>query len=161
MNKWILIIVFVVLGVIGISFYSSQQPKGQEVPIRKDHATMDKDEHDKIMSDGKNDSRYVEYSKKAFDNAGDKRRVLYFYANWCPICRPADLSFKENANKIPEDVVVVRVNYNDSDTDREEKDLAQKYGITYQHTFVQIDAQGNKITAWNGGQIDELLANIK
>lgn len=161
MNKWILIIVCVVLVVIGISFYASQQPKGQEVSMIKDHTTMDKDEHDKIMSDDKSGSRYVEYSKTALDNARDKRRVLYFYANWCPICRPADANFKENANKIPEDVVVIRVNYNDTDTDQEEKDLAQKYGITYQHTFVQIDSSSDRITAWNGGQIDDLLNNIK
>lgn len=157
MNKWILIIGIVVLGILGVIFYSSQQPKGQQETI-KDHTTMDKDEHDKLMSD---QTRYVAYSKKALDEASNKRRVLYFYANWCPICRPADLNFKENANKIPEDVVVIRVNYNDSDTDQEEKDLAQKYGVTYQHTFVQIDAEGKKITAWNGGQIDELLKNIK
>jgi thiol-disulfide isomerase/thioredoxin len=119
---------------------------------------MDKDEHQMMMSD---QARYVVYSKKALDNAAGKRRVLYFYASWCPICRPADLNFKDNVSKIPEDVVVVRVNYNDPDTDQEEKDLAQKYGITYQHTFVQIDAQGNKIAVWNGGQINELLKNIK
>ena len=37
----------------------------------------------------------------------------------------------------------------------------EKYGITYQHTFVQIDAEGKEITKWNGGKIDELLTNIK
>ena len=41
------------------------------------------------------------------------------------------------------------------------KELAQKYSITYQHTFVQIDAEGKEITKWNGGKIDELLTNIK
>ena len=40
-------------------------------------------------------------------------------------------------------------------------DLAKKYGITYQHTFVQIDSQGKEVTKWNGGQTDELAANIK
>lgn len=161
MNKWILIIGVVVLGILGIGFYSSQQPKPQEVSMMKDNPAMDnmdKDEHQIMMSD---QTRYVEYSKKTFDEASDKRRVLYFYANWCPICRPADANFKANTSKIPEDMVVIRVNYNDTDTDEEEKDLAQKYGITYQHTFVQIDAQGNKITVWNGGQINELLNNIK
>ena len=161
MNKWILIIGVVILGVVGVVFYTSQQPEGQQGTMTNNHDAMDKDEHAKTMSDTNSDSRYVEYSKKAFDNASDKRRVLYFYANWCPICRPADANFKENANKIPEDVVVIRVNYNDTDTDQEEKDLAQKYGITYQHTFVQIDSSSDRITAWNGGQVNELLKNIK
>lgn len=107
------------------------------------------------------DSRYIEYSRVNLENNSGKRRVLYFYANWCPTCRPADENFKQNESKIPEDLVLIRVNYNDADTDEEEKALAQKYDITYQHTFVQIDAKGNEVTKWNGGQINELLSNIK
>lgn len=106
-------------------------------------------------------SRYVVYSKKSFDDASSTRRVLFFYASWCPICKPTDASFTQNAKKIPEDVTVIRVNYNDPETDQEEKDLAKKYGITYQHTFVQIDRAGKEVATWNGGQIDELLSNIK
>ena len=106
-------------------------------------------------------SRYIEFTDSTLVQTADKRRVLFFYANWCSTCRPADAGFRENENKIPEDVVVVRINYNDTDTDNEEKELAQKYGITYQHTFVQIDSEGNQIAKWNGGGIDELLANIK
>ena len=106
-------------------------------------------------------SNYIEYSKTALEQNSEKRRILFFYANWCPTCRPADAGFRENENKIPEDVVVVRINYNDTDTDNEEKELAKKYAITYQHTYVQIDQEGNIITKWNGGGIDELLTNIK
>lgn len=110
----------------------------------------------------KNESspRYIEYSKSALESPSTNRRVLYFYANWCPICKPADQNFRTNQNLIPVDVRVIRVNYNDSNTDQEEKDLAKKYGVTYQHTFVQIDQNGNEITKWNGGKIDELLKNI-
>ncbi|MBI5358652.1 hypothetical protein HZB69_03460 [Candidatus Amesbacteria bacterium] len=108
-----------------------------------------------------NTSRYVEYSKAALDQSVAKRRVLYFYATWCPSCKVANEDFTANPNKIPEDVVVIRTNYNDPNTAQEERDLAKKYGITYQHTFVQIDGQGKEITKWNGGKTDELLANIK
>ena len=44
---------------------------------------------------------------------------------------------------------------------KEEKDLAKKYAITYQHTFVQIDGLGKEVTKWNGGKTDDLLTNIK
>lgn len=161
MNKWILVIGVAILGLVGVIFYSSQQPKTQQDKIMQGDHVMDEDEDRMMMSDDMSGSRYVDYSKKALDNAVDKRRVLFFYANWCPTCRPTDINFKENISKIPEDVIVIRVNYNDTDTDQEEKDLAQKYGITYQHSFVQIDSQGNRITAWNGGQLNELLNNIK
>lgn len=106
-------------------------------------------------------SRYTPYSQALLDNAANSRRVLFFYASWCPTCRPADADFQKNSDKIPSDVVVLRVNYNDPDTDQEEKDLAKKYGITYQHTFVQIDSLGNEVTKWNGGKLVELLAHIK
>lgn len=118
------------------------------------------DTQDSMMGNQQS-SRYIEYSKEILDQSLDNRRVLFFYANWCPTCRPADASFKENENKIPEDVTLIRVNYNDTDTDQNEKDLAEQFGITYQHTFVQIDSEGNEVTKWNGGQIDELLANLK
>jgi len=118
-------------------------------------------EGDAMMGDKASASRYVVYSKSVLDKSLDKRRVLYFYASWCPVCRPANADFEKNADKIPEDLVVIRVNYNDPDTDQEEKDLAKKYGITYQHTFVQIDGEGKEVTRWSGGQTDELLATIK
>ena len=129
----------------------------QEAMEKKEGEAMVKKTDDKMMAD----SRYVEYSKTALEKAATDRRVLFFYASWCPTCRPADANFKENISKIPQDVTVIRVNYNDPETDQEEKDLAKKYGITYQHTFIQIDSTGEEVTKWNGGQIDELLSNIK
>lgn len=126
--------------------------------MKKDESTL---EGEKMMDDKMINSRYVQYSRSALDSAANTRRVLFFYASWCPTCKPADASFTQNASKIPEDVTLLRVNYNDPDTDQEEKDLAKKYGITYQHTFVQIDSTGKEVTKWNGGKIDELLSNIK
>ncbi|MEK9176456.1 MAG: thioredoxin family protein [Patescibacteria group bacterium] len=143
------ILILITLG--GGFFYLNQRNNSSyDEMMKKDDSMM--------MKEG---SRYVEYSKEILDNSSDKRRVLYFYANWCPICRPTDANLKENINKIPQDSVVIRVNYNDTDTDQEEKDLAKKYAVTYQHTFVQVDKNENEITRWNGGQIDELLTNLK
>ncbi|OGK33137.1 hypothetical protein A3E10_01040 [Candidatus Roizmanbacteria bacterium RIFCSPHIGHO2_12_FULL_37_23] len=114
-----------------------------------------------VSMDTAKSEQYVEYSQAELEKASQKRRVLFFYANWCPTCRPADESFNENQANIPEDVVVIRVNYNDSDTDQAEKDLARKYGIGYQHTFVQIDSEGNQVAIWNGGEFDEMMENLK
>lgn len=106
-------------------------------------------------------SRYAKYSPEVFASFANTRRVLFFYAAWCPTCQPADESFNQNMGQIPADTSVIRVNYNDSDTDQQEKDLAKKYGITYQHTFVQVDTAGQEIAKWNGGQIEELLSRLK
>ena len=107
------------------------------------------------------DSRYQEHYPSILSNTTTARRVLFFYANWCPTCRPADANFRTNMELLPADVQVIRVNYNDTETDAEERELASQYSVTYQHTFVQIDTQGNVVTRWNGGQIEELLANIR
>ncbi|MBI2049531.1 thioredoxin family protein [Candidatus Roizmanbacteria bacterium] len=152
MVKQLVIIIIVILGIIGGGLYiANQEPQN----------TSQADQEKAEMVEKSNTSRYIEYSKPALDQATSNRRVLYFYANWCPTCRPADANFKANGDRIPEDLTVLRVNYSDSETDQEEKDLAKKYGVTYQHTFVQIDGEGNEVTKWNGGQINELLANIK
>lgn len=105
--------------------------------------------------------RYLEYSPAVLAETSDQRRVLFFYANWCPTCRPADADLRTNETRIPADVRVIRINYNDSETDPGEKTLAEKYQITYQHTFVQIDADGNPVTSWNGGDTRELLNNLQ
>lgn len=155
------IIIFAIIAVVAITGYGtyalSQNSAKSEFMMKKEDELMTQKTDGNIIAN----SRYVEYSKVALEKATTNRRVLFFYASWCPTCKPADASFTQNASKIPENVTLLRVNYNDPDTDQEEKELAKKYGITYQHTFVQIDSTGKEVTKWNGGQIDELLSNIK
>lgn len=131
--------------------------KTDEVAMQKDKPTVANPNETMMKKEG----RYVPFSPEALTSSTNSRRILFFFANWCPICKPADASFTKNVAEIPADVTLIRVNYNDTETDQTEKELAKKYGITYQHTFVQIDAKGNEVTKWNGGQIDELLSNLK
>lgn len=166
-----IVVAFIVISVIAISGYQQilqkKFTKESEISSSSIEPSI---EPTNIIVENKNSvnknentdsSRYIPYSKSALDKASNSRRVLFFYASWCPTCKPADANFTQNAGKIPEDVTLIRVNYNDPETDQEEKDLAKKYGITYQHTYVQIDSAGKEVTKWNGGQIDELLSHIK
>jgi len=162
MNKaHIAIIGIIVIAVIGGVFVFIRPSTPPEVMMKKDEST------EKIMTTPEpqdammNKSRYQGYTSDVFKESANTRRVLFFYASWCPTCRPADKNFEENVTKIPSDVTLIRVNYNDSDTDQEEKDLAKTYQVTYQHTFVEIDPAGKEVTRWNGGQISELLQNIQ
>jgi thioredoxin 1 len=100
---------------------------------------------------------YKDYSAQAVaeEQSKGQKVVLFFWASWCPYCKAADSAFKANLDKIPEGVSLLKTNY---DT---EKELKTKYGVTYQHTFVQIDGQGNMITKWNSGDVDLLIKNIK
>ena len=94
-------------------------------------------------------------SKVRLSDFKGKKVVLYFYAPWCPFCRAADADFKTNADKIPAGVTVLKTLY-DSETA-----LKQKYGVTYQHTFVQIDNNGNQVTKWVSGDTGLLVKNVK
>lgn len=148
MNKsFLLLIPIVLLVILGVLLLSKKDAPA--IPVVTENGTTE-------VSAGK----YVTYSEGILESTKENRRVLFFYASWCPTCRPADKSFIDNEANIPEDVVVIRVNYNDPDTDQEEKDLAKKHGIGYQHTFVEIDAEGNKVNLWNGGGFKELLENL-
>lgn len=114
----------------------------------------------KTISTADSETDYIAFNSQEFEKNKSKRRVLFFYANWCTTCRPVNAEFLERANQIPGDVVVYRVNYKDSDTDETEKALAERYKITYQHTFVQVNQDGDAIKKWNGGNLADLIKNV-
>lgn len=156
-----LVVIIITVG-LGVYFFTQKDNPAEDMAMMKKETSTNKNEKTVNLAQTAEASRYVVYtSSDKFAKNADKKRVLFFYANWCPTCIPADANFKENASKIPQDVIVLRVNYNDPETNSKDKALAKKYGITYQHTFVQVDANDNEVTKWNGGQIEELLANIK
>ena len=70
----------------------------------------------------------------------DKLIVLYFYANWCPICAEETVNALYPAfNELETGQVIgFRVNYRDSDTEKAEEDLAREFGVSYQHTKVFV-----------------------
>lgn len=104
--------------------------------MQKDDSMMEKDSSDQMMSKGS----YESYSQEKLALANDGKVVLYFHADWCPICRPLDAALK--SADIPSGVHILKVNY---DTATE---LKKKYGVTYQHTFVQVDAAGKLLAKW-------------
>lgn len=113
----------------------AMMPK-QEVMMEKDE-TMMKDEG-AMMQKGS----YEVYSAEKLALAEKGDLILFFRASWCPTCRALDADIR--ANTVPAGVTILDVNY---DT---ETALKQKYGVTTQHTLVQVDASGNLIKKWLG-----------
>ena len=160
MNKIIVgVLAVLILGVGGYFVMSNQnsQTTGTIYDISPTIVSQDVSDDEETSEN----ERYVNYTSERFEQNKNKRRVLFFYANWCPTCRPADADLMSNKSALPNDLVVFRVNYNDSDTDESEKSLAKSYGVTYQHTFIQVDAEGKEVIKWNGGLVSELLTNVK
>ena len=89
----------------------------------------------------------LDFKKADYDAAlkSDKLIVLYFYANWCPICKAEFPLMQKVFNELDTDKVIgFRVNYNDDQTDDNEKNLAREFGVAYQHTKVFVK-NGQKV----------------
>ncbi|HLC60119.1 MAG TPA: thioredoxin family protein [Candidatus Nanoarchaeia archaeon] len=112
------------------------------------------------------DSPYLEFNKVDYDNAlkENKKILLYFYANWCPICRVEQSNTFAAFNELKDtNLVGFRVNYKDSETDADEEALAKEFGIAYQHTKV-ILKNGQRVgkfpDSWDKQRYLDELARI-
>lgn len=119
--------------------------------MEKDGAMMKKD-GETMMSKGS----YELYDASKLAMAETGKVVLFFKASWCPTCKAVDSDIKANLGSIPKGVTILEVDYDKS------VELKQKYGVTTQHTFVQVDAKGNLITKWSGGNtLGSIVEKIK
>jgi hypothetical protein len=87
---------------------------------------------------------YEAYSSEKLAMAESGDVVLFFHASWCPTCRAADSALESET--LPEGLTVLKVDYDSA------SDLRQAYGVTSQHTFVQVDTEGNLIKKWTGSR---------
>lgn len=99
---------------------------------------------------------YESYAPEKLALAKDGKVVLFFRASWCPTCRALDADIRANLGAIPEGVTILDVDYDNSTA------MKQKYSVTYQHTLVQVDANGNQIGKWTGSPtLAALLGQVK
>lgn len=108
--------------------------------MMKNGADDMKGEEGKMMKSGS----YEAYAPEKLARAETGDVVLFFHASWCPSCRGLSADIEKNLGAIPSDVSILKVDY---DT---ESELKRKYGVTYQHTLVQVSADGTQIKKWSG-----------
>lgn len=150
MNKNILVIagVVVVVVIVGGTYVLFNSKDDAIITNEKieDTTTMEKSSGTIIKA-----GSYELYSSDKLALAEKGKVVLFFRASWCPTCRALDANIRSNLGAIPEGVTILDVDYDNSTT------LKQKYGVTYQHTLVQVDATGEQIAKWTGSPT---LANL-
>ena len=107
--------------------------------MEKEESMMDQSEYSGKMLAGTGSTKYLDFNKADYDKAlkEKKKILLYFYANWCPLCKKEQLETFAAFNEINDaDLIGFRVNYRDGDDDEFEKALAKEFGVGYQHTKV-------------------------
>jgi thioredoxin 1 len=100
---------------------------------------------------------YESYSPEKIAMASSAHNVvLFFHASWCPTCIALDKDIKSHVKDIPSNLTILDVDYDTSTS------LKQKYGVTVQHTLVEVDAKGNLIKKWLGSPtLADLASKVK
>lgn len=99
---------------------------------------------------------YSSYDTSKLANANNGKVVLFFHAPWCPHCKATDADILKNLSSIPSNVTILKVDYDSSG------ELKNKYGVTYQHTFVQVNSGGDKLKLWAGSAtLNDILKQIQ
>lgn len=99
---------------------------------------------------------YEAYSPEKIARAESGDVVIFFHASWCPSCRGLNADIEANLNAIPEGVSILKADYD------KENELKKKYGVTYQHTLVQVDKNGAMIKKWSGSpNLTSLLSQVQ
>lgn len=96
---------------------------------------------------------YTDYSSDRL--AADANNVIFFKADWCSTCAALERDIEANLSSIPADTQILVADYDN------ELDLRRRYGVSLQHTLVQVDEAGNEVKQWNGSRtLDSLLSQV-
>ncbi len=113
--------------------------KTDEAAMKQDEAMAKKDGETMMVK-----GSFSDYDPAKLANAEKGKVVLFFSAAWCPVCREANKNF--NASAAPDGLTLLKLDYDNS------TELKKKYGVTYQHTYVQVDKDGKLLKKWSGSK---------
>jgi len=75
--------------------------------------------------------------------------VVFFHADWCASCKALEAGI--NSEDIPENLTILKADFDSA------IELRKKYGVVSQHTLVSVDADGNELRKWAGGNTLESI----
>lgn len=113
-------------------------------------SNMDSNEND---ADASQAGVYTDYTGPEQLTSNDN--VLFFKASWCSTCAALEEDIESNSENIPSDLSIFTVDYD------EETDLRKEYGVTVQHTLVQVDENGEQVQKWVGSpSLDDIVSKV-
>jgi thiol-disulfide isomerase/thioredoxin len=129
-----LVIALAVLIVGGVGIYALTRPETASTSAQSD---PQRPPASSIDTPGA--GSYVDYSDTAIASA-EGTTLLFFHAPWCPQCRSIESDII--AEGVPAGVTVIKVDYDSH------QDLRQKYEVTLQTTFVEVDSNGDLVQSY-------------
>ncbi len=162
MSKQVIIAVAVVATLaVGVAAYAISHTRpvamvheamteGDSIHTDKESTTTTADQSSTDVP--KTPGTYSAYSADRLADAKTGKVVIFFAASWCPDCRALDANITAHLAMIPTGFTILKADYD------QELKLKQKYGVTYQHTLVRVDQDGQLIKKWSGSfTLTELL----
>jgi len=126
----------------------------QEV-MQKEEDTMMQEkaqENSEVENTELNSGTYANYDSSLVGQSDNT--VLFFHASWCPSCVAADKGI--NAWEVPENLSILKTDFDSS------VELRKKYGVTAQHTFVQVDLSWEMIKKWVWGtSVEDIVERVQ
>lgn len=173
MNKQMIIVALIAIGLIvgGVALLggnesSTAKNDTSDVVNMNSEADTEQDASDESsiedeaaddMSEEMVAGAYISYEDYKSNTAmyQDADKIIFFHAGWCPTCRGIENEINEDISRIPDNTVIIKTDF-DSSTE-----LRQKYGVTVQSTFVQIDNDLNETAQWTASDLDDVIAAIE
>ncbi len=146
-----------VLALTGVAYYNSSSKSERVASVPPDKELVATHESASIGDENMMDAgTYESYASEKIAKATTGKVVLFFHASWCPSCKVLTSDIELHLGAIPENLTILDVDYDNSIA------LKKQYGVTFQHTFVQVDAGGKLIKKWSGSPtLAALVAEVR
>ncbi len=158
MNKTIFILILSILFIAGCTQAPSSDTKGET-------GNMMEGTNNQEMAEK---SEYLSFNQARYDKSKQEGKTIFleFAADWCPSCQSQHPKNVEAFEQLKDkEIIGFRVNFKDSNTDEDEVNLAKEFGITYQHTRIILNSEGEVVQKatgeWSSGQIIEELKKVE
>jgi len=153
-----------IVAALSLALSACGSPTASDVPAPADQSAVEEslpqeemtatDPPDQAAETPQSSGSYITLAEYETNSAqfDDTNVVLFFNAAWCSTCKKARENIEADLTAIPSDLTIVMVDFDSAD------DLRRKYGVTLQHTFVQIDPAGNELVKWSGSSTPSQIA---